>query len=172
MIAMNQSGYKPIDAAVGTRDPSQIMQIGMGFWSSKTLLSAVELGLFTKLGSGALSRAEIAAGLDLRSRAVGDFLDGLVALRLLERDGLGERARYRNTPETAFFLDRTRPTYIGGILEMANDRLFRFWGGLSEALRTGQPQNEVKETGHSMFEELYADPARLEQFMQAMVGIS
>ena len=163
----------PTDAAAETRDPSQIMQVGMGFWPSKALLSAVELGLFTLLSSGALSRAEIAERLGLGSRAVDDFLDGLVALRLLERDGLGERARYRNTPDTAFFLDRSRPSYIGGILEMANDRLYGFWGGLTEALQTGRPQNEIiKLTGASMFEELYGDPARLEQFMQAMVGIS
>ena len=98
------------EAAEGTPDPSQIMQVGMGFWPSKTLLSAVELGLFTLLGSGSLDRAEIAEHLELRSRAVDDFLDGLVALRLLERDGHGEQARYRNTPDTAFFLDRSKPS--------------------------------------------------------------
>lgn len=163
---------KPADAATETHDPSQIMQVGMGFWPSKTLLSAVELGLFTVLGSGALSRAEIAERLGLGSRAVDDFLDGLVALRLLERDGLGEQASYSNTFDTAFFLDRNKPSYIGGILAMANDRLYGFWGGLTEALQTGRPQNEIKQTGRSMFEELYGDPARLEQFMQAMVGIS
>jgi O-methyltransferase domain/Dimerisation domain len=153
-------------------DPSLIMQIGMGFWPSKALLSAVELGLFTTLGSGTLTGMEIAERLELRSRAVYDFLDGLVALRMLERDGLGEDARYRNTAETALFLDRNSPAYLGGILEMANARLYGFWGGLTEALQTGQLQSEAKQTGHSMFEELYRDPARLEQFMQAMVGIS
>ena len=153
-------------------DPSVIMQIGMGFWPSKTLLSAVELGLFTTLGSGTLTGMEIAERLELRSRAVYDFLDGLVALRLLERDGLGEGARYRNTAETALFLDRNSPAYIGGVLEMANARLYGFWGELTEALQSGRPQNEIKHTGHSMFEVLYRDPARLEQFMQAMVGIS
>ncbi|MBA2381384.1 MAG: methyltransferase [Chloroflexi bacterium] len=162
----------PTDAATEARDPSHIMQIGMGFWASKTVLSAVELGLFTLLGSGPLSGAEIAERLGLGSRAVHDFLDGLVALRLLERDGAGERARYSNTLDTEFFLDGTKPSYIGGILEMANDRLYGFWGGLTEALQTGRPQNEIKQTGHPMFEELYGDPTRLEQFMQAMVGIS
>ncbi len=153
-------------------DPSLIMQVGMGFWPSKTLLSAVELGLFATLGSGALTGSEIAERLELRSRALYDFLDGLVALGLLERDGLGEDARYRNTPETAAFLDTNSPQYIGGALEMANTRLYPFWGGLTEALQTGQPQNEIKHTGHSMFDELYRDPARLEQFMRAMSGIS
>src|SRR3989337_531791 len=103
--------------------PSVIMQVGLGFWASKTLLSAVELGLFTTLGSDALTGPEIADRHPLRSRAVYDFLDGLVALRLLDRDGRGEDARYRNTPETGLFLTATNPAYIGGILEMANSRL-------------------------------------------------
>jgi SAM-dependent methyltransferase len=156
--------------ATETLDPSLIMQIGTGFWPSKTLLSAVELGLFTTLGSGQLTGTAIAERLELRGRATYDFLDGLVALRLLEREGQGEAALYGNTAETALFLDRNSPAYIGGVLEMANARLYGFWGGLTEGLRTGSPQNEIKDTGHSMFEELYRDHARLEQFMQAMVG--
>src|SRR5207244_13053838 len=79
---------------------------------------------------------------------------------------------YRNTRETAVFLDKASPAYIGGILEMANARLYRFWGDLTEALQTGKPQNEIKRTGTAMFEELYSDPDRLEQFMNAMAGIS
>ena len=154
------------------RDPGHIMQVGMGFWPSKTLLSAVELGLFTALGDDGLTAGEIAACLEIRSRAIHDFLDGLVALRLLGREGRGEGARYRNTADTAAFLDANSPQYIGGVLEMANARLYRFWNGLTEALQTGQPQNEIKHTGRSMFDELYRDPGRLEQFMRAMSGIS
>jgi precorrin-6B methylase 2 len=153
-------------------DPSRIMDIGMGFWPSKTLLSAVELKLFTTLGGDALTGEEIRVKLGLHPRGVGDFLDGLVALGLLARDGDGPGARYRNTAETAHFLDTRSPAYIGGFLEMANARLYRFWGNLTEGLRTGQPQNEVRETGTPMFTELYRDPLRLEQFMHAMTGLS
>ncbi len=153
-------------------DPAHIMQIGAGFWASKTLLSAVELELFTHLGSGALTGAEIEERLALHPRGTYDFLDTLVALHLLDREGDGPEARYANTPDTAAFLDKNSPTYIGGILEMLNARLFEFWGGLTEALRTGKPQNEIKHNGKPMFEELYAEPARLEQFMNAMSGIS
>jgi hypothetical protein len=148
------------------------MQVGMGFWASKTLLSAVELELFTKLGSESMTGAEIAEQLALHERAIPDFPDTLVALGLLERNGEGSEAAYRNTPDTAVFLDKASPAYIGGILEMANARLYPFWGDLTEALQTGQPQNEVKHTGTAMFEELYSDPSRLEQFMNAMSGIS
>ena len=153
-------------------DPSHIMQVGMGFWASKTVLSAVELELFTKLGAGALSGEEIRELLGLHPRATYDFLDTLVALGFLQRTGDGEDGRYENTADGAFFLDKQSPAYIGGILEMANARLYPFWADLTEALRTGQPQNEVKHTGSPVFEELYRDPARLEQFMLAMQGIS
>jgi len=153
-------------------DPSHIMQVGMGFLASKTLLSAVELELFTKLGSDRMTAPQIAETLALHARAIPDFPDALVALELLEREGEGSDALYRNTQTTAVFLDKKSPAYIGGILEMSNARLYRFWGDLTEALQTGKPQNEIKHTGQPMFEELYSDPDRLEQFMNAMAGIS
>lgn len=152
--------------------PARILETGMAFWSSKALLSAVELGLFSALADGPLTGAEIERRLALHPRGTFDFLDALVAIGMLERHGNGAEARYANTPETATFLDRASPTYVGGILEMANARLYRFWADLTPALKTGQPQNEVKHSGKPMFDELYADPARLEQFMDAMTGVS
>ena len=156
----------------GQVDPSNIMQVGMGFWASKTLLSAVELELFTTLGGGAMTATELAEALGLHARAVPDFPDALVALGLLGRDGEGSAAVYRNTDAGAAFLDKASPAYIGGMLEMCNARLYRFWGDLTVALRTGAPQNEIKHTGEALFEELYRDEGRLEQFMNAMSGIS
>jgi hypothetical protein len=149
-----------------------IIDAGLGFWQAKTLLSAVELGLFTHLGDRAMTGPELGRALGLHERATLDFLDGLVAMGMLERDGDGPGSTYRNTPGTAAFLDRRRPEYVGAILEMANARLYGFWGNLTEALRTAQPQNEVKETGAPMFAELYSDPGRLEQFLASMRGVS
>ncbi len=152
--------------------PDHILRVGMGFFASKAVLSAVELGLFTELADGAMTGRRIEQALGLHPRATYDFLDTLVALGLLERAGQGEAAAYRNTADTARFLVRTSPHYVGGILEMANARLYRFWSDLTPALRTGKPQNEVKHSGTPMFDELYRDPARLEQFMNAMRGVS
>jgi O-methyltransferase/methyltransferase family protein len=147
--------------------PDHIMQIGSGFWASKTLLSAVELGLFTELAKQPADAAELRAILGLHDRGALDFLDALVALGFLERsDG-----RYRNAPDADLFLDRAKPAYIGGILEMFNARLYGFWGSLTEALQTGSPQNEAK-TGGNFFAALYADPERLRQFLHAMTGLS
>jgi predicted O-methyltransferase YrrM len=153
-------------------DPSRILQLGEGFMASKTLLSAVELELFTTLGNQSLTGAELATELSLHPRAIPDFPDTLLALGLLDRIGDGPEARYSNTAETAAFLDKVSPHYLGGVLDMCNTRLYQFWGDLTEGLRTGEPQNEVKRTGESMFEALYSDPARLEEFMQAMSDVS
>lgn len=153
-------------------NPSRIMETATAFFASKTLLSAVNLGVFTALSGKSLSGKEIQNALKLHDRGVYDFLDALVALGFLNREGLLETASYSNTPETELFLDKNKPSYIGGFVEMANDRLYPFWGSLEEALLTGKPQNEIKHTGRSMFEELYAKPERLKQFIDAMSGIS
>ena len=148
--------------------PDRIMQTGLAFWPSKTLLSAIELGVFTELARGPERFAALSGRLGLHPRSALDFHDTLVALGFLTREG----DRYANSPETDLFLDRRKPSYVGGILEMANHRLYPFWGHLTEALRTGLPQNEAKGGDAGMFETIYADPARLEQFLAAMTGIS
>ena len=125
-----------------------------------------------ELSKQPMTAAQIARALALSSRAVPDFPDALVALGFLQRAGDGPDARYSNTPESAMFLDRNSSGYIGGILEMANARLYRFWADLTEALKTGVPQNETKHSGEPMFAKLYEVPERLEQFMNAMSGIS
>jgi cyclopropane fatty-acyl-phospholipid synthase-like methyltransferase len=151
----------------GHVSPEQILGLGLGFWGSKTLLSAIELGIFTELARAPADADTLRTKLKLHPRAARDFFDALVALGMLERNG----AQYSNTAATDVFLDRAKPSYIGGILEMANARLYGFWGSLTEALKTGQPQNEAKQGG-DLFGALYADPERLRGFLKAMTGIS
>ena len=124
--------------------PDAILQTAFGFWNSKVLLTAVTFDLFTVLGQGRLTGAEIGKKLDLHPRGVADFLDALVAMKFLERDGDGVDSKYFNMSATALYLDRNSPRYIGGIPEMLNARLFKYWNDLPEALRTGKPQNETK----------------------------
>jgi len=148
--------------------PDQILQVGLAFWSSKTLLSAVEMEVFTELARGPQVLDSLTGRLGLHPRSARDFLDALVALGFLERhDGT-----YRNTPSTDYFLDRHKPSYIGGMLEMANSRLFGHWNKLTTALRTGQPQNEAAPGEPDVFSSIYSDPQRLKGFLKAMTGIS
>jgi hypothetical protein len=151
-------------------DPSHIMQTATAFWPSKVLLTAVELKVFTALGKSSMNAEQLGATLGLHPRGTRDFFDALVALKFLERDGDGPQGRYRNTPETGAFLDQNSRSYIGGLAEMLNARLFGFWNNLGIALKTGKPQNEIKSGGTSMFEELYTDQAKLGQFLDAMTG--
>ena len=148
--------------------PDQILQVGLAFWSSKTLLSAVEMEVFTELAKGPQDLDSATGRLGLHPRSARDFLDALVALGFLERhDG-----KYSNTPSTDYFLDKNKPSYIGGMLEMANRRLFGHWNKLTTALRTGQPQNEAAHGEPDVFATLYSDPQRLKGFLKAMTGIS
>lgn len=147
--------------------PANIFKLGFGFWEAKALMSAVELGLFTELANGPAELATLSRRLGLHDRSARDFLDALVALKLLER----QNGRYSNTAETDLFLDRTKPSYVGGLLEMANARLYESWGYLTEALKTGQNQSEGKGST-DLFTALYADPERLRSFLAAMSGVS
>lgn len=147
--------------------PEKIMQLGMGFWASKALLSAVELELFSELAKQPEDLDALQRRMGLHPRSAQDFLDVLVSLGMLER----QEGIYSNTPETELFLDKNKPSYIGGILEMANHRLYPFWAHLTEALRTGLPQSESKDNP-DFFATLYADPARLKEFLHAMTGVS
>jgi hypothetical protein len=147
--------------------PEHILQTGLSFWASKTLLSAVEMEVFTELAKRPESLESLTGRLGLHPRSSRDFLDGLVALGFLERND----GHYANTPSSDLFLDKHKPSYIGGILEMANKRLYGHWQGLTTALRTGENHNEAA-AGEEPFAAVYADPARLKGFLRAMTGIS
>ena len=153
-------------------DPSPILQTAFGFWSSKVLLTAVEFGLFTKLGNRRITGTELGVELELHPRAISDFFDALVAMKFLDREGDGPSSKYFNTPAGELYLNSESPRYVGGILVMLNARLFKYWQDLPEALRTGKPQNEAKHGKKGVFEELYAELPKLEQFLGAMTGLS
>jgi hypothetical protein len=153
-------------------DPGPILQTAFAFWSSKVLLTAVEFGVFTKLANRRSTGEALGAELGMHPRGVSDFFDALVAMQFLDREGDGASAKYFNTPAAALYLDQGSPRYVGGWLVMLNDRLFKFWHDLPEALRTGRPQNETKHGEKGMFEKLYEELPRLEQFMGAMTGLS
>lgn len=173
MLAQSMPESKKVDA---TLNPSKIMQVGMGFWPAKVLLTAVRFGLFTLLGARPLSGKEVKEklGLNCSDRHIFDWLDALVSLDFLERKGLLQDAVYANVEDTGFFLDKNKPAYMGGILEMADARLYSHWKDLDEGLLTGRQQNEGKASPHGnmeFFTELYKDENKLNEFINAMRGI-
>ena len=142
----------------------RIMQLATGFWASKTFLSAIELGVFGAFADGALRLPELRKRLGLHERSARDFFDALVAIGLLQRD---EAGRYSNSEEAELYLNPAKPGYMGGLIEMLNTRLYGFWGSLTEALRTGEPQNEAKQGG-DLFARFMRTRLRLEGFLRAM----
>jgi hypothetical protein len=145
----------------------RIMQFSLGFWGSKVLLSAVELDLFTELAKAPLDGEALRRRLRLHPRAARDFFDALVALGFLGRwNGV-----YRNMPAADLYLDRNKPSYVGAWLDLANTQIYPTWGSLTEALRTGRPQNGVKD-GEDLFDSVYSDPKSLAKYARAMTGHS
>jgi cyclopropane fatty-acyl-phospholipid synthase-like methyltransferase len=146
--------------------PDAIMQLGTAFWGAKTLLSAVELGIFSELAAaGTLDGETLRERVSLHPRGARDFFDALVALGMLER----EEDRYTNTPATELYLDHAKPSYLGDSLDKVNTRFYRIWGSMTEALRTGLSQNEVKNRVN-FFAEFYSDPVRMAQFARTMTA--
>jgi hypothetical protein len=152
-------------------DPSHIMQVGIGFWASKVLLTAVKLEIFTRLAVRPMSAKEIKYEICLNERGLYDFLDSLVALGFLQKTGNKTSAVYSNSPDSDLFLDKNKLSYIGGMLEMANNRLYPFWNFLEEGLRSGKPQNEIRSGRSTLFDEIYTDIDKTREFINAMSGI-
>jgi O-methyltransferase domain/Dimerisation domain len=143
--------------------PDRILELGQVFRACKTLLSAVELGVFTVLGDGVLDLATLAERVSIQERCARDFLDALVALGLLVRY---ENGHYANASESALYLDRSKPTYVGSLLERFGRLDYRVWDNLTNALRTGAPQEDSGAAGH--FGPAYADDGLRDQFVRGM----
>lgn len=160
-LGMDKQSEEPVS-------PKPIMQIGMGFFLSKILLSAVKLGIFTELAGSPMTGEQIRKHFGFHGRGLYDFLDALTAMGFLHRDGLKDEAVYRNSVMSDLYLDSRKESYVGGMLEMGNDRLYPFWGKLETALQTGKLQNESTGDEEDFFATLYEEPERLKQFVKAM----
>ena len=115
----------------------RIFEVASAFEASEVLMAAIELGLFTELGKGPRSVEQLRRTLGLDERATEDFLDVLVTVDLLRREGEGQSAIYVNSRESAYFLDGTSPSYIGNQLRIENQRLGPLWKARIDSLRTG-----------------------------------
>ncbi|GAB3153506.1 methyltransferase [Microbispora hainanensis] len=136
-----------------------LWRLGTAYFSRKTILTAAELGVFTSLSAAPGTAAELGERLGLHPRGTADFLDALVALGMLEREG----DAYRNTPIAEHYLNADRPSYVGAFLSKADAR----WDRLVDALRTGDPQNRWG-SGPEMFTEQYRTTAAWRNFTAGM----
>jgi 3-hydroxy-5-methyl-1-naphthoate 3-O-methyltransferase len=175
----------PSDSPKNVVSPSPIMQMATGYWVSKTLMSAVELGVFTKIAryqndnngeSMTLRELQKIIGLE-QSRPAEAFTTALASLGLLKvnRNASGEKT-FANTEVSSIFLDQNKPTYIGDVISMFDERLYKRWDRLSEALKTNKPVGEEQgEDIESIFDKAKSnqdEAEQLQKFTHAMHGIS
>lgn len=165
--------------------PSPIMQMATGFWVSKTLMSAVELGVFTKVAdyqnksnTESIPLIEFQKMIGIKeSRPAEAFTTALVSLGLLRVNKSDEGQKtFSNTEVSSIFLDKNKPTYIGDVITMFNERLYKRWDRLSEAIKTNKPVGEEEgEDIESIFDKAKSnqdEAERLQKFTHAMHGIS
>ena len=153
--------------------PESIMQVTTGFYSSKILMSAVNFGLFTMLAEKkSMSARQIKSVLNFKctDRQLFDYLDSLLGMGFLQREGVLHSAVYYNSTDTDMFLVKDKPLYIGAYIEILNKQLYGFWNNFEEGLRTGQSPGDPN-GGPRFFEEIQHDPDKLEGFVHAMNGM-
>ncbi|WP_158884894.1 methyltransferase [Amycolatopsis anabasis] len=148
----------------GPEGPGEILRLTMAFYGSRALISAVELDLFSALARGPMTSAQVCAAVGVHPRGATDFLDALVSLGLLDREG----DRYHNSPAADRYLDRRKPGYVGGYAHLADAMLFPVWANLTEALRTGKAQ--VPSEGG--FFDGYGDDQATRSFLGAMDAVN
>jgi hypothetical protein len=177
--------------------PDPIFQMITGFWVSKTLMTAVELEIFTKLsGNKAVNINEFQNMLDMQKRPAEVFATALVSLGLLnvtigkEEGGKGEtgivnidehKRVYSNSQLSEVFLDKNKPSYIGDFIIMMDKHLYNRWDKLAVSLKTNQPveaaataEGDNNISAGTMFDKAKSNQLteQMEMFTHAMYGVS
>ena len=117
--------------------------MGWAYAPPLILGAAIEHRIFDLLADGAKTAAEVSRENGASLRGVRAIMNALVGFELLEKDDEG---RYSLTPESAAFLVRKNPGYLGGILRHG-DQLIPRWLHLSEIVKTGKPAMAVNQEG-------------------------
>jgi 3-hydroxy-5-methyl-1-naphthoate 3-O-methyltransferase len=161
-----------------TADP--IFQMATGYWISKTLMTAVELEIFTKLAGGKeLTLEELKSILRLENRPAEVFTTALVSLGLLTVTNTntidGKVRSYSNSDMSELYLDKNKPSYIGDFISMLDKHMYRRYDKLPLALKSNKPvQDDQVESAGKIFEDAKSSKAtkEMEVFTRAMYGVS
>ena len=147
--------------------PLPLMQLATGFWASKALFAAHEIGLFSLLARRDGGTADqVAADLEIAERPAEMLLTACASLGLLDkRDG-----RYHNSPVAAKYLVPGGPDYFGGFIAFNDKRIYGSYGRLIEAVRSNRPVGWDAATQRSFFDS--ADTIITRDFYEAMHSLS
>jgi predicted transcriptional regulator len=165
-----------------TPSPDPIFQMATGFWVSKTLMTAVELEVFSKLSGKSVNIDELQNILRIENRAAEVFVTALVSLGLIEKKSTdtpnGRKTLYSNSQLADIYLDKDKPsTYMGDFISMVDKQSYRRWDKLPQSVKTNKPI-EANEGGRgsagSMFDQARSNQAieQMQVFTRAMYGVS
>jgi len=133
MQAQNAAGVLPHD----------LMHRIRGFQESRVLLTAIELDIFSAVGSGG-NAAQIADRLKTNARSTEMLLNALVSMGLL----LKENSIFRNTPASArYFVKGSPDDARAGLMHTVN--LWERWSTLTECVRRGTTIGPGETSEHS-----------------------
>ncbi|MCW5977614.1 MAG: homocysteine methyltransferase [Bryobacteraceae bacterium] len=111
--------------------PDLVLDLIEAFRRSKTMFTAVSLGVFDRLEERPAGAAELSNGAD--AGAMERLLDACVSLGLLRKSG----GRYENTPVASAYLRRSSERTLTGYILYSDRVLFRLWANLEDAVREG-----------------------------------
>jgi 3-hydroxy-5-methyl-1-naphthoate 3-O-methyltransferase len=146
--------------------PIPLMQLATAFWAFKTLSTAVEFDLFSRLGKTPMNAAELATAYSIDERPAEMLLTGCASLGLLTK----HNGRYANSELAENFLTKDARYYFGGFVTMLDRRLYAGWDKLPQAMRSNRPTTWDPAKQKSLFEG--ADPEMMATFWQAMHSLS
>ncbi len=114
--------------------PQLFFQTINAYQRSEALKAAIELEVFTAIGEGNSTAADIAKRCNASERGIRILCDFLCIMGFLTKDG----DRYSLTPDSAMFLDSRSPAYLGGAIEfIASSDLTDAFKNFADAVRKG-----------------------------------
>jgi acetylserotonin N-methyltransferase len=144
-----------------------VLDLIEAFRRSKTMFTAVRLGIFDHLEDEAQSAGQLAAKLNLNSGALERLLRGCTALGLLRR----EDERYANTATASRYLVSASPNTFSGYITYSDQSLYPLWGHLDDAIRDGTNRwTQAFGSRDALFDYYYRDEAATRNFVRAMNG--
>ena len=168
--------------------PETLMQMITGFTVSKTIITAIELDLFTKLSGKSVTFKQLQTILEFEFRPTEVFVSALVALGLLvhsnsiknqeTKQKSLEKSIFENSKIAKEFLDKNNPiTYIGDSILMGDKYLYPRWDNIVESLKTNRPlkaKTDKVNNGSAIYEKAKANKLseQVQTFTRAMFGIS
>lgn len=149
-------------------DPAPIIDLIYAFRRSKTMFTAVSLGIFDQLGLTPAPLSTLARDFAADAGALERLLDACVGLGLLEKRSNGD---YANTESAMAYLQRSSPNTLTGYILYSDRALFRMWANLEDAVREGNHRwEQTFDSKGPIFAQFFRDADAARTFLLGMHG--